>query len=171
MNATSKMLMLAGFAAVGALLAPSLRAQSEIAPDHFDSPDMVPFNQPKLQATAKPVSSHYQGKVTLSHRVRCNGTTLAPGNYQVSLRSNGSTVELSLNRRGRVVTMTGTAYEEAINTERGYVVVERRGNARRLSVVHIGLVEVAFAPEKSAAQTPAGPASLEVLPLLGAAAS
>jgi hypothetical protein len=119
----------------------------------------------------KPVSGHYQGKVTLSHRVRCNGTTLAPGKYEVSLQSDGRTVELSLNRRGRIVTVTGSAYNKALNTERGYLVVERRGNTRRLSVVHIGLVEVAFAPEKNAAQLPAGPASLEVLPLLGANAS
>jgi hypothetical protein len=171
MNAASRTIVAAGFAALGALVVPSVRAQSEIAPDHFYSPSMVPFDQPKAQPVVKLVTGHYQGKVTLSHRVRCNGTTLAPGKYQVSLRSDGTIVELSLNRRGRVITVTGTAYEKALNTERGYVVVERRGNARRLSVVHVGLVEVAFAPEKSSAPKQAGPASLEVLPLLEAAAS
>jgi hypothetical protein len=171
MNATSRIILIAGLAAMSALVAPSVRAQAEIAPDHFESPDAVPFDPVKLAPTVKSVSGRYQGKVTLSHRVRCNGTTLAPGNYRVSLQSDGRTVELSLNRRGRIVTLTGLAYDKALNTERGYLVVERRGNTRRLSVVHIGLVEVAFAPERSAARMPAGPASLEVLPLLGAAAS
>jgi hypothetical protein len=169
MNVTSRMIIAAGFAALGALVAPGVRAQAEIAPDHFDSPNLVPFEQPKAQPTMQAISGRYQGRVTLSHRVRCNGTTLAPGKYEVSLQSDGRTVELSLNHRGRTITVTGTAYEKPLNTERGYLVVERRGNARRLSVIHMGLVEAGFAPENSATRRPAGPASLEVLPLLGAA--
>jgi hypothetical protein len=168
MNAASRMIMVAGLAALGAVAVPSVRAQAELAPDHFDSPDMLPFDQPQLQATAKPVSGHYQGKMTLAHRVRCNGATLAPGKYEVSLQSDGKTVEVTLNHRGRIVTVKGQAYEKPLNTERGYVVVERRGNARRLSVVHVGLVEVAFAPERSTTRASARAASLEVLPLFAA---
>jgi hypothetical protein len=169
MNAASRMIILTGLAALGVLVAPGARAQSEVAPDHFDSPGMVPFDQSKAQPMPKAVSSHYQGKVTLSHRVRCNGATLAPGKYEVSLQSDGRTVELRLRRSGQIVIVQGTAYQEPLNTERGYVVVERRGNSRRLSVIHVGLVEVGFASDQGSAHVASGPASLEVLPLFATA--
>ena len=46
--------ILASLAAGIVLAAPSARAQYEIDPDHFDSPNMVPFDQPKEAAAIVP---------------------------------------------------------------------------------------------------------------------
>jgi hypothetical protein len=167
MNAASKITMAIALGAFAALAAPAARAQSEVSPDHFDSSDMVPFDAPKVttQTTvAAPAASlDYSGQVTLAHRVRVSGKTLAAGNYVVILHSDGKMVELRLNRRGETVAVQTVAYRSVRSTERGYVVVERRGNARRVSVIHAGRLQLVFAPEASVRAR--GAATLEVLPL------
>lgn len=167
MKVASKITMAITLGALASLAAPTARAQSEVSPDHFDAPDMVPFDAPKAatQATAAApaVSLDYSGRVTLAHRVRVNGKALAAGNYAVALHSDGKTVELRLNRRGETVAVQTVPYRRVPNTERGYLVVERRGNVRRVSMIHAGRLQLVFAPEASARTS--GAATLEVLPL------
>lgn len=164
MKVASKVTIAMALGAFAVLACPGARAQSEISPDHFDSPEMVPFDAPKAAAPASAAALDYSGEVTLAHRVRVNGKSVAAGNYRVSLHSDGKTVELRLKRRGQTVAVQTVAYHNAPSTERGYLVVERRGNARRVSVVHAGLLQLVFAPETSGPRG-AGAASLEVLPL------
>jgi len=166
MNAASKITMAITLGAFAALAAPAARAQAEVSPDQFDSPDMVPFAAPKAaapKAAMRVASVDYSGRVTLAHRVRVNGKTLPAGNYIVALHSDGKTVELRLNRRGETIAVQTVAYHKVPNAERGYLVVERRGNARRVSVIHAGTLQLVFARE--AAGHSAGAATLEVLPL------
>jgi len=166
MNATSKITMAITLGAFAALAAPAARAQSEVSPDHFDS-DMASFDARRAatQTTgvAHAASVDYSGRVTLAHRVRVNGKTLAAGNYVVALHSDGKTVELRLNRRGETVAVQTVAYRSVPSAEWGYLVVERRGNARRVSVIHAGRLQLVFAPEASVRAR--GAATLEVLPL------
>lgn len=165
MKAVARITIAIALGVFAALASPSARAQSEIAPDHFDSPDMVPFDSPKPAATVRVAHVEYSGQVTLDHRVRVDGRNLAPGNYAVSLRSDGRTVELRLNRSGETVAMHSAAYRNVPSTERGYLVVERRGNARRVSVIHAGSLQLVFAPEAGASRAANGAAMLEVLPM------
>jgi hypothetical protein len=166
MNA-ARITMAISFAAFAALASPSARAQSEVAPDHFDSPDMVPFTQANFVAAApaQAANLHYDGKVTLAHRVHCNGKSLAPGKYAVSLRSDGSTVQVSLKQGAQVVTLQGAAHANVRSCDRGYLVVERRGNERRLQVIHAGSVQLVFARETGRTLAANAPATLEVLPV------
>lgn len=167
MKAASKITMAITLGALASLAAPAGRAQSEVSPDHFDAPDMVPFDTPRAAtpttAAAPAASLDYSGRITLAHRVRVNGKTLAAGNYGVALHSDGKTVELRLNRGRETVAVQTVAYRRVPNTERGYLVVERRGNARRVSVIHAGRLQLVFAPEASVRAR--GAATLEVLPL------
>jgi hypothetical protein len=164
MKAASKVTIAMVLGACAALACPSARAQAEISPDHFDSPDMIPFGAPTAAPPASAAALDYSGEVMLSHRVRVDGQSLAAGKYEVSLHSDGKTVELRLNRRGQTVAVQTVAYHNVPRTERGYLVVERRGNIRRLSVIHAGLLQLVFAPETSGLRA-TGAASLEVLPL------
>jgi hypothetical protein len=166
MNATTRITVAITLGAFAVALGPSARAQCEVAPDHFDSPDMVPFDPPKAAAASQPTASvEYSGKVTLSHRVRVNGKSIAPGQYAVSLRSDGKTVEVRLVRSGDTVATYTAIYRNVPSTERGYVVVERRGNVRRVSVIHAGSLQLVFARELDASARNTGAATLEVLPL------
>jgi len=164
MKATSRITIAIALGAFAALIGPSARAQSEVAPDHFDSPDMVPFDAAK-PAAAQAANVEYTGQITLAHRVRVNGKSLASGNYAVSLRSDGKTVEMRLVRSGETVAVQTATYRNVPSTERGYVVLERRGNARRVSVIHAGSVQLVFAQELDGSARKTGAASLEVLPL------
>jgi hypothetical protein len=170
MNAATRITIAISLAAACAALAsPSARAQAEVAPDHFDAPDMVPFTEAQASTAAAPAAQaanlHYDGKVTLAHSVHCNGKSLAPGKYAVSLRSDGRTVQVSLKQGGRVVTLQGAAHANVRICDRGYLVVERRGNERRLQVIHAGAVQLVFAPEAGRTLSANAPATLEVLPL------
>jgi len=167
MNAASKITMAITLGAFAALAAPAARAQAEVSPDHFDSPNMAPFAATRAAGAANTMtdapSLDYAGKVTLEHAVRVNGKRLAAGNYVVVLHSDGKTVQLRLKRRGQTVAMQTVAYHTVASTERGYLVVERRGNTRRVSVIHAGALQLVFARETAARS--GGAATLEVLPL------
>src|SRR5260370_39405837 len=82
--------ILAGFAA---LATPRGYGQSEVAPDHFDSPNTEPFRQTKTKEgdAAETGKVHFDGKVTLPYSLICAGKRLLPGLYTVSLRSDGKT--------------------------------------------------------------------------------
>jgi hypothetical protein len=62
-------------------------AQAEIDPDHFDSPNTEPFDQPKTQSQAP--ATRYDGNFSLPYAVQCSGKQSAAGKYSVSLRSDG----------------------------------------------------------------------------------
>ena len=59
-------------------------AQAEIDPDHFDSPNTEPFDQPMTQSQAH--ATRYDGNFSLPYAVQCRGKQLAPGKYPLLLR-------------------------------------------------------------------------------------
>ena len=65
-------------------------AQFEIAPDHFDSPDIEQISRAGTIAKTKQAAGSFQGRFTLLHEVNYAGVTLPPGTYSLSIRSRGS---------------------------------------------------------------------------------
>jgi len=93
--------ILAGLAAGIVLAAPSARAQAEIDPDHFDSPNMVPFDRPQTKANSEAAVAtfRYEGRFNLPYTVHCNGKSLRPGRYSISLRADGKVGQATLNQK------------------------------------------------------------------------
>ena len=80
--------------------APPARAQSEIDPDHFEAPNVEPFDVVKADASSDAGRISYDGKFRLAYTVQCNGKSLRPGRYSVSLRYDGKVARATLNQDG-----------------------------------------------------------------------
>ena len=85
--------ILAGLIALSALGGPPSCAQSEIDPDHFESPNVEPFEKAKSNANSEAMTLRYEGKFSLPYEVQCNGRRLPPGRYSVSVRSDEKSVK------------------------------------------------------------------------------
>lgn len=107
MKVISIMGILAGWVGLAVLGGSPTYAQSEIAPDHFESSNVEPFEKPKTNASNEAASIRYDGKFTLPYTVQCSGKSLPPGKYSVSLHSDGKIGKAILMQRGRVIGIPG----------------------------------------------------------------
>ncbi len=106
-------------------------AQSEIDPDHFETTD-TPIQ-------AEPL--HYVGKFILPYTVRCDGRSLPPGRYSISLDSDGRVARATLLRKGQAFRIQGIAQKQN-HPSGNALVVERNGGVARLSVIHASQMEL-----------------------------
>jgi hypothetical protein len=128
-------------------------AQSEIDPDHFDSSNTEPIPQPKAAASIRIDTIRYEGQFTLPHEVRCNGISLRPGKYSVSLRSNGKVGQATLNHKGHATEIAGIVQTQAAK-RRNEVIVENNGKWRALSVIRVSGFDFVFDPKHSVDPSP-----------------
>ena len=122
-----------GLVASAILGASYARAQSEIDPDHFNSPNTEPIRQPKAPANTRIDAIRSEGQFTLPHEVWCNGISLRPGKYSVSLRSNGKAGQATLNHKGHATEIAGIVQTQAAN-----------GKGRALSVIRVSGFDFVF---------------------------
>jgi len=109
-------------------------AQFEVDPDHFETTEGP---TPKAQM-------HYEGKVTLPYTVLCDGRSLPPGKYSVSLDSDGRTGQLTMLREGKAFRIQGVAQKQ-IHQAPNSLVVERSGGLPELSLIHAYPMDLKFA--------------------------
>ena len=143
-------------------------AQSEIDPDHFDSPNTELIPQPRT-ADSRVAATRYDGAFSLPYQVQCNGKTLAPGKYSVSVRFNGKVWQATLNQKGHTIEIAGVVAAEArkLHDQRDeVVVVENDKKVRTLSVVRVSGFDFVFdaKPRRDRLQDNK-PARTEKLPL------
>jgi hypothetical protein len=140
---TISLTTLAGVAAVLLFANPRAHAQADVNPDHYDvmEPDSV-SQKPVTDSQAAKV--HYEGKVTLPHRIQCEGKSLHPGAYLVSLDSEEKTVLFTPNRKEEAVSIKGVAQRQAHYHGQDALVLERSGNARQLAAIHLGDTNLVF---------------------------
>jgi hypothetical protein len=140
---TISLTTLAALAAVLLFANPRAQAQAEVDPDHYDvmEPDSV---SQKTHMDTQGAKVHYQGKVTLPHRIQCEGKSLHPGAYLVSLDSEGKTVLFTPNRKDGAVRITGVARRQAHYRGQDALVLERSGNERQLAAIHLGDTDLVF---------------------------
>jgi len=141
-----------GLVASAILGASCAQAQSEIDPDHFDSPNTEPI-PPKAPANTRIDTIRYEGQFTLPHEVRCNGISLRPGKYSVSLRSNGKAGQATLNHKGHATEIAGIVQTQAAK-RRNEVIVENNGKWRALSVIRVSGFDFVFDPKHSVDPAP-----------------
>ena len=161
---TIAMTTLAGVAAVLLFANPRAQAQADVNPDHYDvmEPDSV---SQKTNMDTQAAKLHYEGKVTLPHRIQCEGKSLHPGAYLVSLDSEGKTVLFTPNRKEEAVRIRGLAQRQVHSRGQDSLVLERSGNARQLAAIHLGDTDLVFirSQENSASGTDR---KIERLPVL-----
>ena len=140
-------------------------AQSEIDPDHFDSPNTEPFPQPK-GSSSQVRAILYEGNFSLPHAVECSGKKLPPGQYSISLRFTGVAAEFTLRRNGHIVEAGGLLHPEGPNHGRDALFLGRGRKMRRLSAIHVAGSDFVFATSLEAEPVSDNwPGGIERLPL------
>ena len=126
------------------LAASSARAQFEVDPDHFDSPNMVPFDRPKTEANSEAagVTVRYEGRFNLPYAVQCNGKILRPGKYSISLRVDGKVGQATLNQKDQTTGIGGVVQKRAHKAGSDALVVELNRGSRNLSNVQIAQLDL-----------------------------
>ena len=141
------------------------QGQAEIDPDHYEVGDSQ-SRPAKAAAKTKAVPIHYEGNFTLRYSVQCEGRSLRPGDYLVSLDSDGSTVRVTLNRRDQAVKIEGVPEKQPRHRGGDALLVQRRGDNRELSAIHIAHLELLLHPGRQGEQPKdKSLANVEVLPV------
>lgn len=155
MNAPKTIKLLVVLVGFATLATPCCYGQSEVVPDHFDSPNTEPFSQAKTREgdAGEMGKAHFDGKVTLPYSLMCAGKRLLPGRYTVSLRSNGKTGRALLNQNGQTLEIAGAVRLPSYPHVRNILLVECLGKARRLSAIHVKEMELLFDPDPQAEHT------------------
>jgi len=141
-------------------------AQFEIDPDHFEASNTEPFDKVKTDTTSDVGTIRYDGEFRLAHTVQCNGKSLHPGRYSVSLRYDGKVARATLNRGGRTIGIGGVVHRQAHRRGNDALLVELQGTTRRLSAIQIAKLDFVLDPgpqTKNSAHSE--PGRLERLPL------
>jgi len=126
------------------MLGPSFAyAQSEIDPDHFDSPNTEPIAQLRT-ADSKVTELRYDGTFSLPYSVLCSGKKLAAGKYSISFRFDGKVGHATLNQKGHAIEIAGVVLSKQRNE---VVVVENDKIGRTLSVARINGVDFVIDPK------------------------
>ena len=138
--------------AVGILLAaPSARAQFEIDPDHFESPSMSPFDQSKTKANSEAAAAtvRYERRVRLPYSVQGNGRRLRPGEYAISLRSDGKVGQVTLSRKDETMNIGGVVQKQARRAGSDLLFVELNRGVRKLSEIQIAQLDLILSASDS----------------------
>ena len=160
--------ILAVLAAGIVLAAPSARAQFEVDPDHFDSPNMGPFDRPKTKANSEAAAAtvRYEGRFNLPYAVQCNGKILRPGKYSISLRADGKVGQATLNQKDKTTGIGGVVQKRARKTVIDAVVVELNRGSRNLSQIQIAQLDLILGPRLPvASSSDSKPQRIDRLPL------
>ena len=141
-------------------------AQSEIDPDHFDSPNTEPFPQAKTPAS-RVQSILYKGNFWLPYMVHCSGKKLPPGNYSISLSSNGVGAEFTLMRNGQIVEAGRLLRAEGLGHGRDALILGRGHKMRSLSAIHLTGSDFVFTASPEAEPVSDNrPGGIQTLPLI-----
>jgi hypothetical protein len=141
---------------------PGAYAESKIAPDHYDSPSAESPDQPKSQAHA----TRYHGNFSLPYAVQCSGKKLAPGEYSVSLRSDGEVGHGILKLKSQSMESTSAVHPQDSKRGAEVVVVGCNGKVRTLSAIQVADVNFVFYRIfKADASSSSKNESVETLPL------
>ena len=138
------------------MLRPSFAyAQSEVDPDHFDSPNTEPV--PPRTAENNVTELHYDGTFSLPYGVLCHGKKLAPGKYSISIHFDGKVGQATLSQKGHVIEIAAVVPTD-VPTQHDkrdeVVVVENNKKEPTLSVVRVAGFSFAFDPKLRADPSP-----------------
>jgi hypothetical protein len=122
------------------MLAPAARAQADAMPNADEFPFEAPqatAAQPVHVATAKLVNADFEGKVSLPFNVKCGTTNLKPGQYLLSVKSQGASRTVTLH--GSSQSMTMRVHEVSANraATQSALLLHKSNEGRRLEAVYV----------------------------------
>jgi hypothetical protein len=146
------------------------RAQSEVDPDHFDSSTTKPFDKRQGDADPKVTPVQYNATFTLPYFVQCNGKSLPPGKYSLSLRHDGKQGKGTLHQKEQAIEIVGIVNRQTENHRNAAVIVEVSEKSRRLSAIQLTQVDLVLDSELQAKDSlESKPKQVDRLPLKEAA--
>jgi hypothetical protein len=122
------------------MLAPAARAQADAMPN----PDEFPFEAPQATA-AQPVqiaaaqvaNADFEGKVSLPFNVHCGAQNLKPGQYLLSVKSQGASRVVTLHSDGQNMTMRVHEVSAHRGASQSALLVRKSAAGRRLEAVYV----------------------------------
>lgn len=122
------------------MLAPAARAQADAMPN----PDEFPFEAPQVTAAqpvqtaaVKLVDGDFEGKVSLPFNVHCGARNLKPGQYLLSVKSQGTSRVVTLHGAGQNMTMRVHEVSAHRGTSQSALLVRKSSAGRRLEAVYV----------------------------------
>jgi hypothetical protein len=122
------------------LLTPTAQAQADAMPN----PDEFPFSepvttaaQPMAHVNAKQAKGEFEGKISLPYEVSCGGKNLKPGQYLVSVRSEGSDRVVTIHGGGENMKMRVHAVPATRRATPSALLVRKSGDGRDLQAVYV----------------------------------
>ena len=123
---------------VACLLPVMAHAQAEVAPDHFELLNTETAAAPPAQvATANQAKGDFQGKFSLPYHVQCSGKNLKPGEYQLSVKSDGTNRVIAIHGRGANLNIQARVVPANRAESQSAVLVRKSGQSRRLEGVYV----------------------------------
>lgn len=110
-------------------------AQSEIDPDHFESPNVEPLEKGKTNPDGTTQTTHYDGEFVLPYSLLCNGNVIRSGRYTVSLHFAGDVAKATLNREGHTVEIEGVARKQDRELSSNAIILQLQGVKRTLFAI------------------------------------
>jgi hypothetical protein len=133
------------------LLPAAARAQSDVMPDEFpfSAPETTAV-QPVQHADAKQAKASFEGKISLPYGVNCAGKNLKPGEYMVSVKSEGSSRVVAIHGHGENVNMQVREVRANRAASHSALLVRKSGEGRRVEAVYVqGLSATLYLNAKS----------------------
>jgi len=121
-------------------LSPAARAQADAMPN----PDEYPFSapetpaaQPVQVASAKVAKTDFEGKVSLPYGVKCGAKNLKPGQYLLSVKSEGTSRTVTLRGAGQNMTMRVHQVSANRGVSHDALLVRKSSDGRKLEAVYV----------------------------------
>jgi hypothetical protein len=147
------------------MLPPVARAQADSMPN----PDEYPFSaaettvaHPVQLASAKVANADFEGNVSLPFNVKCGGKNLTPGQYVLSVKSEGTSQVVTIHGRGESMQMRVNHVSVNRGASQSALLVRKSGEGRRLEAVYVAGLNVTLYLNTNPEGTRAG---MERLPI------
>ena len=116
------------------LLPATARAQSDVMPDEFAFSAETTVAQPVVAVQTK---ANFEGKISLPYGVNCAGKNLKPGEYMVSVKSQGSSRVVKIYGHGENVNMQVREVRANQAASHSALLVRKSGEGRKVEAVYV----------------------------------
>ena len=145
------------------MLPATAHAQSDMAPDEYPfSATEVAIAQPLQTATTNQSKTDFEGKVSLPYAVKCGSKNLKPGQYSLSVKSEGTSQVVTINGGGQNMNMPVREVSTHRVTSPSALLVRKSGEGRKLEAVYVDGLKATLYLEASTSE---GQARIERLPI------
>ena len=162
--------MVRTLAVMTAVSIPAAWGQAEIDPDHYDAPSTAPVQKANVNAHAETATVRYRGSFRLPYALQCHRAKLRPGEYSLTLRSDGVTAHATLKQNGQAIAVRGTMRQATQADGKDVIIVEHDGTSRRLVEIQAAEMDLVVDSDlPTPATSPRNIKRIERLPLLATA--